>query len=664
MRKILFFILLTYSLLAQEVKKQEIDIDEFVRTILPISGDGDLGEKIENLYGLYQDPIDINTCDEAILQSLFFLNQTQIKAIIKHREEFGSFVSLYELQSIEELDGATIKNLIPFVKVKYNFKDFKVSDLSKNATENYLVLRTEQVLEPSKGFSEDKYEGSRLKLYSRFRMSHARDFSIGFISEKDAGEKSVFDYYNFHLQIQNKGRIKNLIVGDFLGQFGQGLIYSAGYAPGKSSEPVYSTRRSNLGLRPYNSVVESGSMRGIGFTYVFKNVDVTPILSYKRRDASILADDDINSSFSSLSSSGFHRTATELENKNAVLEQNLGLNINYKLKDIQLGFSVLQTSFDKAFEKNSLVYNALDFNGKTNVIAGPNFTINLQNFNFFGEAAKSSSGGSGFITGFVSALSPRLEWALNFRNYQSDFHSFYGSSFSENSRTINEKGVYNGLKFTIKKGLELAAYYDNFRFPWLKYRVDAPSAGDDFQVKLEIKPNKIFRQTFIYHEENKQRNTSNADANTRYLIGVNRKILNSTTEYTCNKWLKTQTKIQFNIFKTDEAKSKQGFAFIQDIEAKFRKISLKTRAAYFNTDGYDNRVYAYENDVLYAVSFPAYFGKGMRYYVVTKLPLRSNIDLWLRWSRTAVSDRSNIGSGNDAVGNVRDDLKLQIKIDF
>ena len=84
-----------------------------------------------------------------------------------------------------------------------------------------------------------------------------------------------------------------------------------------------------------------------------------------------------------------------------------------------------------------------------------------------------------------------------------------------------------------------------------------------------------------------------------------------------------------------------------------------------HTQNYDSRIYAYENDVLYAVSFPAYYGKGMRYYAIFKTSISNNLDIWLRWSHTNVSDREFLGSGNDQLpGNLRNDLKVQLKLNF
>jgi hypothetical protein len=38
------------------------------------------------------------------------------------------------------------------------------------------------------------------------------------------------------------------------------------------------------------------------------------------------------------------------------------------------------------------------------------------------------------------------------------------------------------------------------------------------------------------------------------------------------------------------------------------------RLQYFETDSYNSRIYAYENDVLYSYSIPAFYDKGFRYY--------------------------------------------------
>jgi hypothetical protein len=653
--------------MAQNIKRPEINLDDFILNIAPIqTEDANYEETYENLFTIYQNPIDLNTANLSEFRGLFFLSESKINSILDHRNKFGPLLSIYELQAVDGFNLEDIRSILPFVQVKPGFGTTRFSNFAKKAVEHYLVIRADQTIEPSAGYLEDKYIGSRQRYYTRYRMGHAKDFNIGFVTEKDAGESKMLDYYNFHVQIQNKSFIKNLVIGDYLMQFGQGMIFSAGYAAGKGSEPVYTTRRSNTGIRPYNSVVENGSFRGLATTVINGNFEITAMAAINRRDASVQVDTETQEDyFGSILSAGFHRTATELSYRKLLLEKNLGANILYKLDHLQIGFSVLNTSFDKNFQKRALLYNFYEFTGKQNTVLGPNISVSWQNFNFFGEAARSSSGGFGYITGLVGSLGPKVEWALNLRNYQANFHTFYGFSFAEGSRTINEKGVYNGLKYIIKKGLEVSAFYDSFSFPWLKYRIDAPSAGNDYQLRILYKPNKIFSQYIAFHHENKQRNNADSKDITNALVHTNRNNLVLGTDYSFQSMLRFQTKLQYNGFDVERSGKSNGYAVIQDIEAKIRRVQLKTRLAYFNTDSYDSRIYAYENDVLYAVSFPAYYGKGFRYYAVAKFPITRNLDAWIRFAQTRVSDRPSIGSGNDEIlGDKKTDLKIQLRYIF
>lgn len=663
---ILLVLTVTKSI-GQQINRPEINLSDFIQKIAPIpSEDANYEDAYENLFTIYQNPIDLNRADISDLRSLFFLTEKQIHAILDHRKMFGNFVSIYELQSINGLNMEDIRSILPFVQVRSNIGTTRFSNFTKKAVEHYLVVRADQTLEPSAGFKEEKFVGSAQRYYTRYRMSHSKDFSIGFISEKDAGENKLLDYYNFHIQVQNKGIVKNLVLGDYLMQFGQGMIFSAGFAAGKGSEPVYTTRRSNVGIRPYNSVVENGSFRGIANTIKNGNFEFTSMGAINQRDASVdLNEETQEDYFSSLLSAGFHRTDTEIANKNAIRETNIGGNILYKLEFLQIGFSVLHTSFDKTFQKRDMLYNRFEFTGNSNTVLGPNLSLSWQNFNFFGEAARSSSGGFGYITGLVGSLGPKVEWALNIRNYQPNFHTFYGFSFAEGSRTINEKGIYNGLKYIIKKGLEVSAFYDSFTFPWLKYRVDAPSSGKDYQVRLLYKPNKIFSQYIAFHAENKERNPSGGTTVTHELAQTNRRNLVFGTDYLYQTWLRLQTKLQYNGFEIQNSPNSKGFAIIQDVETKIKKSQLKGRLAYFSTDSYDSRIYAYENDVLYAVSFPAYYGKGWRWYLIAKQPISRNLDFWIRIAQTKISDRDTLGSGTSEIdGKRKTDLKVQLKYSF
>ena len=43
------------------------------------------------------------------------------------------------------------------------------------------------------------------------------------------------DYWSFHFMLERQGKFRRVIVGDFQLQFGQGLLFGAGFSVGKGA---------------------------------------------------------------------------------------------------------------------------------------------------------------------------------------------------------------------------------------------------------------------------------------------------------------------------------------------------------------------------------------------------------------------------------------------
>ncbi len=668
-RLIVFLTALCLGLIPDSGAQQrpEINLDEFIQKLAATQQeDANYEDLYEALLQFYLNPLDINKASADELRSLFVLSEIQIQELISHRTDYGPFESLYELQSMDSFDMETISNLLPFVILGNRVKWSDITGAGKRATDHFFLLRTEQTLQKSAGFTDGKFLGSPQKVYARYRLSHPRDFSLGMILEKDAGEPNLADYFTAHFQLQNKGNLRNFILGDYQLQFGQGLIVSGGYAAGKGGESIYTTRRSDLGVRPHNSVLEGGFFRGAAMTWTLRKAELTAFGSFTKRDASQNTDvEEREDVFSSILISGLHRTETEISKKGVLNETNAGFNARRLFRGGHIGITALHTGFNKFIERNEVAYARFEFKGKENLLIGPNFSYSWQNFNFFGEAARSSSGGLGAIGGFVASLSPQFEWAVNLRNFDRDFHSFYANAFGEGSRTINERGIYTGIKYTPVRGVNLSAFYDRFTFPWLRYLVDAPSAGNDYLVRLTVKPTKKWVFYTQYHREQKQKNMPDNETVSDYLVNTYRQNLLAHFEYSVSRTFKTQTRLQYNSFRYETLPTSRGLALIQDLEGTAGPFQLKGRAAFFRTDSYDSRIYAYENDVLYAVSFPAYYGKGSRFYLVARYGLNRHIDLWVRAAHTILRGVDRISSGlNEIPDNQKTDFKAQIRYKF
>ena len=84
------------------------DIESYLESLVQIQdNDLDYEEVYEALLQNSINPIDLNSATAEELHSLYILNVRQINAILKHREQSGPILSIYELQSISDLDIKT-----------------------------------------------------------------------------------------------------------------------------------------------------------------------------------------------------------------------------------------------------------------------------------------------------------------------------------------------------------------------------------------------------------------------------------------------------------------------------------------------------------------------------------------------------------------------------
>ena len=72
---------------------------------------------------------------------------------------------------------------------------------------------------------------------------------------------------------------------------------------------------------------------------------------------------------------------------------------------------------------------------------------------------------------------------------------------------------------------------------------------------------------------------------------------------------------------------------------------MQYRLAWFKTDSYQSRIYAYENNVLYGYSFPSFMGEGWRTYLNLSWKPLNGLTCYLKGGFTVYPDREVIGSG-------------------
>ncbi|MBX2958585.1 MAG: helix-hairpin-helix domain-containing protein [Flavobacteriales bacterium] len=655
------------------------------------SSDIDYTTIFEQLNYFYDRPLNLNRASINELKELSLFSDIQINNLLLHIENNGKLMTLEELQTIQGFDLATIRMITPFVKVSADVDSPQLSlnELLKNGENQYFV-RVERVLEEKKGFSpttdsallaspNSRYKGDRNRYFTRYKYNYGNHISFGFTAEKDAGEEFFkgsqskgFDYYSSHFFLRNQGKIKQLAIGDYQAQFGQGLTFWSGLAFGKSAD-IMLVKRSAVGLKPYTSADENLFMRGAGITLAFDEIEITSFYSLNSVDANInsadstLLDDDV-SVITSFQQTGFHRTKSEIEDKDAIIKQTMGGHLAYKTRKLNIGFTGVYNEIDANFNPNLITYNQFRNNDSKQTNLGIDYNWLYKNFNFFGELAKSTNGGTALVTGALINLANNFSMSVLYRDYARDFHPIASVGIGENSTNENEKGLYFGIVASPSSKFTLAAYYDQFTFPWLKYSVNAPSNGYQYLTQLTYKPSKKLEMYFRVRERNKFENTDiDLEDGIDYIVPRKQTNYRYNISYSVSPSFKLKNRVEVINVNHEGSPFETGYLIYQDVvyQGLNSPLQFSLRYGIFQTDSYESRIYAYENDVLYAFSIPAYYNRGTRTYLTVRYKVRKGIDVWLRYGLTYYENMDVISSGLEEIqGNTKSDVKFQVRFKF
>ncbi|MFN5879624.1 MAG: hypothetical protein ACK44B_12200 [Flavobacteriales bacterium] len=676
-----FFPLISFGQEKSEVVQQRI---EFIAEQLETE-EIDLTNIIEQLNYYFDHPLNLNSALAEELEELNLLSSVQINDLLLHRKAYGKFISIYELQSLEYWDLQTIQLVLPFVRVDDRLDNLHISLKEALDQGNYeLFLRYQVTPEEKKGYvpvpdsvltsSNNHYYGNPDRYYTRFRYSYRTNISLGVTAEKDAGEEffagsqpNGFDFYSAHAFYKGGKYLKAIVVGDYQIQIGQGLSLWSGYAFGKTAD-VTNIKRSAIPIRAYTSVDETRFLRGAAVDLGLENVSMTLFGSVKKVDATLFADslyDDLEF-VSSINLSGLHRTNSEIARKDALTERIGGANLRYRSRNFQVGLAGVYQGYDKEFNKTIQPYNQFDFRGKEMMALSCDYNWAVRNFNFFGELARSSfSGDWANMHGVLFSMDPRASFSILYRNYQKGYQTFYNAGFSEGSNTQNESGIYAGMKLKLNSDWSLNSYVDLFKFPWMKYQVDAPSEGHEIMIQPTFKPNKQLEIYGRYREQLRQKNSRDSDGTVTEIENVLQRNYRLNLSYAISEVFTIKSRIEYVTIDRPSNDPEKGMIITQDVLFKPKNLpfDLSLRYALFDTDSYDSRIYTYENNALYVFAVPAYYYQGSRAYILVRYSFFKHCDLWVRFGTFIYNNRDSIGSGAEEVlGSKKSELTFQLRI--
>jgi len=658
----LLLVLMSIDLLAQQTDPLPVVEDHFY----PTSGEEDT--RGDQLVQTMAHPIDLNRARAEDLRSIRLLHEHQIQQLLAHRDQHGPLLSIYELQVIPGFDAATIRNLLPWITVRPIQRQSLWHHLRKPDT-HYLLWRYETVRQNT-AQDNPRWTGSPHQLDLRFRMRQPELFSIGFTGSKDAGEPLQwkprsrwygFDFWSAHIQVRDQGRLRNLIVGDFQGQFAQGLLLGMAWGVGKNSETIGTVRRHTLGWQPYAGTNPGAFWRGVALDIqLTKHLYCLTGWGRQPRDATVVST-ATGSIFRSRIISGLHRSDTEMASRHQLREYNQASYLIYRKRWMEGGLGLHTTTFSLPWVPSPSLYQPVPWTGKQLGHVGLHAQGTSAYITWFVEYIQQlQHRARGWIGGMLINLHPSLDMALLHRHYDTGLTLLYSNALAENSTPRNENGLYWGWKYSARRKKVFSGYVDLFAFPGMRYRAYRPSAGHEILLRMQVPLSPQTTLTGLVRAQYKEINVS-PDAPVYQTAPQQKRTLNVLLQHQPARTLTLRTRLQASTCRVGTQHTR-GFSLAQDISLKLRRLKASARYAVFDADDADNRQYIFENDVWLSYGFTAYSGTGIRKYILLEYAATPRVTLWLRYATVRYS---RPGEPEETIaGNIKNDVKFETRFRF
>ena len=584
--------------------EERLSLDEIVLDIynaVTEFGEVDYEQLQADLFALHDAPIDLNNTSDEELSQLYFLSPQQIDDLLKYADQHP-FQSLYELRMIPSLADYEIRNLLPFVRVSASTHNNKMfaREVFANAHHEIITRMDARNIE--------NFEGpDPVYVQTRYRFDYQRRVTFGAQLRRPVGGDAKDLQYGAYLQLRDIGHLHTLVAGNFQASFGQGLVLAPVFHTGKSSY-IQSVGQTTDGLRYYGSVDGEG-LHGIGATLRWEwdkktRLDVSALYSMKRANDST-----------------WHHL--------------VGANLTLRHKRLQVQLTAIENIWSDTIRPyRNTAYNQHYFRGTNQAVAGASLRYNHGWFDAFGEVAcaQNERWGIGVIAGSRFYPANGVSLIALYRYYSPYFDNALGYAFSETSRLGDENGGYLGWDITRLKNWRFIGYADIFYFSGPKYGLpEGKTLGYDAMAEMQYHSDLRFQ---IYDFKFRLRAKQKGDLSTystRFQFN-----------YQVGGW-SVRTTADANIT-NDEGLPVTGYgvSVAQDVAYDFQSpitnyqlpISLRLRLQAFDAREWNNRIYLYEHDVLYAFSIPAVYGIGGRAYFCLHWQIIKQLGLYFRISET------------------------------
>lgn len=653
--------LLFWSSAMAQISPVEQAIEYLVEFGQTENANPDLVQLAEQLTYLQNNPIPINQATADDLLEIPLLTSFQAFGILNYRKSSGKILSYYQLADIKGLSKEIIQLLKHFTTL-----ESKREESGWPAQFNHqLALQYRRLVQRVRGNTDGQYQGDASAAYFRYRLQGDQKLFAGITAQKDAGEPWLInnqpDFLSVHLEYRPNTVLKNILVGDFSAEFGQGLVLWTSLAFNKSSEAV-TIERFGRGIRHYTGADENRFLRGAGGTVQFKDWSLTTYLSGNTHDANVIVANDGKRFATALQNAGTHRTINERADKNALQIKTGGAYLQWKPSRFRIGLLTNATQFSIPIQFSDRLENAKRFSGSNLMHNSLDFKWLYGRMFVFGELGHEWTQNTTAFTGGLKVMAAdELQWTVQFRHLSTAWFAPLSQPFSETGGA-GERGLYVGLNWQISSRFTLAAFADHFQYLWVRTNTNKPGNGRDYMAQLNFTQNRL--NMYVRSRFQERLRTLPGDEIIRDSDMQKRSTLRWHTSYTINRKWVMQSRVELAFSQLDRQTS--GSLFFLGLRYNpTLKWQFRARYTLFDTQDFSSAIYAFEADLPFNFSVPGFSNKGSRWYIMATYKVLRHVELWLRVADTFYPDLSTLGSGSQQIeGGRRTTVKAMVRWAF
>ena len=421
----------------------------------------------------------------------------------------------------------------------------------------------------------EDFEGDPMYGKLRYRFNYQNRVMAGVTIGRTPGATWENINYGGFIELRDMGPMKRIVAGNYQAHFGYGLVTGSPFKRGKTAY-IQSTATTDEGLKKFGSVGDSYNyFHGVGAT------------------AKVSSWADV---------SAFYSLREGKEEWNHVV----GVNATGRWNRLKVGITAVE-NIHHPTKKNSLEEMELV---STQAVMGVNARWNQGKVDIWGELATSQGNqwGIGGIAGIRYTPISDINLLAIYRYYSPYFDNIYANALCSWTRMRDEHGGYFGVEYNRLKNWQLLAFGDVWK------------SGFETMAQADFIPQKDYRMHTRFRVKRK-------DEKDTYSLRWN-------MVYEFGQW-KMKTQADGNLVQTNNALT-YGWSLLQDVEYRFSQVPivLQLRAQAFDAQEWNNRVYIYENDVLYAYALPFVYGLGGRFWLNARYKINDIFSLYLRVSET------------------------------